>query len=176
LNTKGTVFVDQNAARFASAPLLPLFVAVDTLHSSDAVSYDWRAADFITDRNGLRKLIRWAEGSAKLKDFRIDVELLGHRTILLGRWEARNLEAANEWSFGFGFERITTRPETGCEDGTGHHRIVSYVSFQFRGPRGGTLNIATGLGRASDDRSFRGRRLSSHEVLDPAFGHQCVQR
>jgi hypothetical protein len=129
LNTKGTVFVDQNAARFASAPLLPLFVAVDTLHSSDAVSYDWRAADFITDRNGLRKLIRWAEGSAKLKDFRIDVELLGHRTILLGRWEARNLEAANEWSFGFGFERITTRPETGCEDGTGHHRIVSYVSF-----------------------------------------------
>jgi hypothetical protein len=134
LKPNGTVFVDQNSNRFPTAPLLPLFAAVDEVQatSPDAgVPFDWASADVISDRNGLRKLIRWAEDSEKLKDFRIDVELVGYRTVLLGRWEKRNIEAANPWSFGFGFEHVTTREANGCEGATGHHRIITYVSSRF---------------------------------------------
>lgn len=126
--------MDQNSHRFPDAPLLPLFEAVDEVQSSNGTVFDWVSADFISDRNGLRKLIRWAEASAKLNDFRIDVELVGYRTILLGRWEPRTLDEATHWAFGFGFEHATTNAATGCEEGTGHHRIVTYVCFRRCSP------------------------------------------
>jgi hypothetical protein len=47
-------------------------------------------------------------------------------TVLMTRWEARTAVGAST-SFGFSFEHHTTGSVPGCEEGTGHHRIVTYV-------------------------------------------------
>ncbi|KIY52481.1 hypothetical protein FISHEDRAFT_55981 [Fistulina hepatica ATCC 64428] len=123
---EGFHFVDQNAFRFPNAPLLPLFAAVDTLASSG--SFSWRDVDFVTDRNNLRKLLWWIGGAMDgqpLDDFRIDLQLAGKKTVLMSRWEKRDREG-NTWRCFFNFERASTRNVKGCQDGTGHHRILRY--------------------------------------------------
>ncbi|KZT12263.1 uncharacterized protein LAESUDRAFT_809076 [Laetiporus sulphureus 93-53] len=125
----GIKFVDQNGYRMPSSTLYPLFRAVDIMTEENGNSIDWRSVDFITDRNGLRKLLRWindTDGSAK--EFRIDTQLAGTRTVLLNRWEKRTREAGNpQWTtYGFSFERASTNKVKGCERGTGHHRVVKY--------------------------------------------------
>jgi hypothetical protein len=132
LNAKGTTFRDQNSARLPLMPLVPLFAAVDACLDASGSSFDWLNVDFISDRNGLRKLLRWVEGSSRLTDFRIEAEMVGTRTVLLGRWEKRSVAAPQENSFGFGFERAATRPDKGCEHATGYCRIVTYASCAFR--------------------------------------------
>lgn len=121
--------------------LLPIFRAVDIVAEENAdTSLDWSTVDFVTDRNGLRKLMRWLqftgdkEGyaeNATLKDFRIDLQLGGEKTVLMHRWEKRTRELANPPRSGCGinFERESTRPAEGCERSTGHHRIIQYVSM-----------------------------------------------
>lgn len=121
----GTVFVDQNGFRVPRAVLLPLFKSVDMVtEETGRPDFDWSSVDFVTDRNGLRKILRWVNGTAD-KTFRIDMQLVGKQTILLNRWEATTKEPARG-SFGFGFENATTEPAPGCERSTGHHRIVTY--------------------------------------------------
>ncbi|EED80567.1 predicted protein [Postia placenta Mad-698-R] len=86
----GFVFVDPNAHRMPSSPLYPLFHSVDIVAEESGESVMWPTVDFVTDRNGLRKLLRWindADGSAK--PFRIDMQLAGKRTVLFSRWEKR---------------------------------------------------------------------------------------
>lgn len=123
---KGKSFVDQNGYRLPKHALLPLFRAVDAVEAHFAREpLDWSAVDVITDRNNLRKLIDWV-GPATRK-FRIDVQLAGTRTLLFQRWEERNLVYADGNSFGYSFERATTRIAAGCKETTGHHRVVSYV-------------------------------------------------
>ncbi|KAG9227909.1 hypothetical protein CCMSSC00406_0009743 [Pleurotus cornucopiae] len=101
----GIVVADQNGYRVPDAVLLPLFVAVNIKSSLDAASnapsldaptpdvdpspltskpkptFDWPAHDVITDRNSLRKLLRWivAAEDAPNSDFRIDAQLGGGR-------------------------------------------------------------------------------------------------
>ncbi|KAJ7480640.1 hypothetical protein FB451DRAFT_1556220 [Mycena latifolia] len=127
----GLFFVDQNGFRMPSAVLLPLITAVDKAHeaSGSPAAFDWTAGyDFVTDRNGLRKLMRWIDGAdadPAPKDFRIDMQLAG-RTVLLNRWEKRMRENFSGYSFGFNFEKASTDPAAGCEESSGHHRIVKY--------------------------------------------------
>ncbi|KAJ7149223.1 hypothetical protein C8R43DRAFT_1007511 [Mycena crocata] len=128
----GLFFVDQNGFRMPSAVLLPLITAVDKTHEAgeSAAPFDWAGAkfDFVTDRNGLRKLLRWIDGAdadPPPKDFRIDMQLAG-TTVLLNRWEKRTRENFSGFSFGFNFEKASTDPALGCEESTGHHRIVKY--------------------------------------------------
>ncbi|EED81960.1 predicted protein [Postia placenta Mad-698-R] len=86
----GFVFVDPNSHRMPSSPLYPLFHSVDIVAEESGESIVWPGVDFVTDRNGLRKLLRWindADGSAK--PFRIDMQLAGKRTVLFSRWEKR---------------------------------------------------------------------------------------
>jgi hypothetical protein len=122
------VYVDQNGHRFPSAPLVPLFAAADAL-ADDGVTeqVDWSSVDIVTDRNGLRKLLRWATASEKLRDFRIDVQLAGTMTIILNRWEPRSVDHPHPAVYGYSFEHNTTRTPPGCEGSTGHHRIIRYV-------------------------------------------------
>lgn len=62
------------------------------------------------------------------KDFRIDVQLAGDHTLLFSRWEAETTTTTSDWVvYGNSFERHVTKPARGCEAGTGHHRIISYV-------------------------------------------------
>ncbi len=115
-------------------PLLPLFRAVDVVSESKIESaVNWSSVDFVTDRNGLRKLFRWANHDETVngptpRDFRIDMQLAGDRTVLFNRWEPFTTVVAHGRSFGYSFEHVNTRPEDGCEKGTGHHRIVKCVS------------------------------------------------
>ncbi|PIL35057.1 hypothetical protein GSI_02844 [Ganoderma sinense ZZ0214-1] len=126
-------FVDQNGYRMDEAScLLPIFRAVDIVAEENAdTSLDWGDVDIVTDRNGLRKLMRWLQytpGPEKEapKEFRIDLQLGGKKTVLMNRWEKRTRENADPPKSGCGlnFERESTTPTKGCEKSTGHHRIV----------------------------------------------------
>lgn len=46
----------------------------------------------------------------------------------MNRWEIEDREIANSGSRGFSFEKRTTRAVKGCEESTGHYRVVCYVS------------------------------------------------
>ena len=123
----GVFFSDQNGYRIPKTVLLPLIVAVNKqTESSKSLPFDWPSIDIVTDRNNLRKLTRWVSGNAE-RDFRIDLQLAGKRTVLMNRWEKRTREAFNGKTYGYSFEKASTNPAPGCRDSTGHHRIISYV-------------------------------------------------
>lgn len=125
------MFCDQNGFRMPSAVLHPLVVAVNKKTEDEGnPPFDWSSVDFVTDRNGLRKLMRWI-GQKDVKDFRIDMQLAGEKTVLFNRWEKRTREQFNGRSFGFNFEKESTTPAPGCKSSTGHHRIVTYVSSNY---------------------------------------------
>lgn len=106
--------------------LLPLFVAV----KEQTPSFDWSKVDIVTDRNGLRKLMRWIKGDDK--KFRIDLELAGDNTLLMRRWEEKYQEQMSGYTYGFAFEKKMTEEAEGCEHSSGHHRIITYVSQILR--------------------------------------------
>jgi len=111
--------------------LLPLVQAVETVTADEKKpAFDWSSVDFVTDRNNLKKLLRWVtkSGTAACNDFRIDTQLAGEKTVLFRRWEKKNeaFGGKNQKSYGFNFEHEVTTPATGCQDGTGHHRIITY--------------------------------------------------
>ena len=115
-------------------PNLARMKAIDIMTAEKGIQIDWPNIDFITDRNALRKLLKWAGGTS-VQEFRIDLELAGERTVFLNRWEAkpRNRLGPQQQSYGFAFEHASTRPAAGCEGTTGHHRISSYVGQPFSG-------------------------------------------
>ncbi|KAI0783480.1 hypothetical protein C8Q75DRAFT_435704 [Abortiporus biennis] len=122
-------FIDQNACRFPLYPLLPLFKAVEVGEGElgEKEKVDWAEVDFVTDRNNLRKLLRWVSGKARGKqDFRIDTQLAGKRTVLFTRFEQRVIAMRGGSGFGSNFEKVSTKPVPGCERTTGYHRIVKY--------------------------------------------------
>jgi len=117
-----------------SRTLFPLIRAVQDVESQleteEEEKFDWSSVDFVTDRNGLRKLLRWinAVPGDPPRDFRIDMELAGSKTVLLNRWEQITKEQpGTRRSYGFNFEEAMTVPGPGCERGTGYHRIIAYV-------------------------------------------------
>ena len=59
----------------------------------------------------------------------------GKKTVLMHRWEKRTRENAEPPRSGCGvnFERESTTPAKGCERGTGHYRIIQYVSITTPG-------------------------------------------
>lgn len=131
---RGWFFRDQNGFRLPEATLVPLIAAVDQ-HAEDEGrgDYCWSSIDIVTDRNGLRKLMRWIgwknSGTVAYnneKDFRIDLQLAGEKTILFNRYETQTQQYFSGYTFGFNFEKATTSRADGCEKGTGHHRIVQY--------------------------------------------------
>ena len=100
---QGEVFVDQNAARYPSSPLEPLFRSVEIV----APEFDFaQGIDFVADRNSLRKLHSWVVGGKK-QDFRIDLDVAGEKTVLLTRWEAVRKETITEFrGFAQEFEKV----------------------------------------------------------------------
>ncbi|KAF8993519.1 hypothetical protein BDQ17DRAFT_1392654 [Cyathus striatus] len=106
-----------NSFRSPSSSLLPLFTAVEALAQEDEdTSVNWPEIDFI---------MRWI-GNAD-REFRIDMQLAGAKTVLLSRWEKRTRERFPGFTFGFNFEKASTKPASGYSaEGTGYHRIVTY--------------------------------------------------
>ncbi|OAX36391.1 hypothetical protein K503DRAFT_721461 [Rhizopogon vinicolor AM-OR11-026] len=118
----GMVFVDQNAFYMRQmSPLVPIFAAINDMHPS----FDYKQFDFITDRNNLRKLLRWATGVSDERDFRIDIDVAGS-TCLFTRVEGQNTEIVQGFrGYGHEYEKAATRTTRGCEKATGHHRMIS---------------------------------------------------
>lgn len=129
----GYNFVDQNGHRMGSSTLLPLIRTVQDIESQSDTKpqdkFDWSSVDFVTDRNGLRKLLRWIVAGPRdpPRDFRIDLQLAGSKTVLMNRWEQFTKEQhGTRRSYGFNFEEVMTTPAPGCERGTGYHSIITY--------------------------------------------------
>ncbi|TFY79676.1 hypothetical protein EWM64_g4340 [Hericium alpestre] len=123
---EGLRFLDQNDFRMPSSTLLPLLLAVDEMGKE----VEWPKIDFVTDRNGLRKLMRWIDHEPKAEDFRINFELAGERTVLFNRWEPNTKDlAGNGKTFGLAFEREMTKATPECEDSLVHYRVIKYDLF-----------------------------------------------
>ncbi|TFY73403.1 hypothetical protein EWM64_g10609 [Hericium alpestre] len=87
---EGVRIVDHNTLKLPLFPLLPLLTAVDTIGKD----VDWPCIDFVSDRTNLRKLYKWIERGDNVRDFRIDFELVGERTVFLNRWEPGDRDVA----------------------------------------------------------------------------------
>ncbi|KAG6829788.1 hypothetical protein H0H92_003443 [Tricholoma furcatifolium] len=125
-STPTIIVPDQNGFRCPNGVLLPLIAAVNHMSDLDNETFDWSSVNLVTDRNNLRKLLRWiSHPQGDINDFRIDVQLAG-KTILFNRWENRYREQMSGKTFGFGFEKASTSAAAGCDEGVGHHRIVRY--------------------------------------------------
>lgn len=133
--------MDQNAFYMRKmSPLIPIFAAIDDMDPS----FDYKQFDIITDRNNLRKLLRWASGSSEEKDFRIDVDVVGW-TCLFTRLEAENTDTVKGFmGYGHEYEKAATRATRGCERATGHHRMISIVRFSHSQPGHSSQHIVSG--------------------------------
>jgi hypothetical protein len=128
-----TYFKDQNGYRLQAYSLLPILAAADALASPADAPVDWRATDYIMDRNAMRKLLHLLDsGQRELRDFRLDAQRVGARTVLLAQWEPRHIERPHPHTFGAGFVETATAPPPGCEGATGYFRVASYVRASHR--------------------------------------------
>ncbi|KAF9452954.1 hypothetical protein P691DRAFT_802805 [Macrolepiota fuliginosa MF-IS2] len=118
----GAHYRDRNGHMLPGRPLLALVTAVNELNVQPAV--EWKAADFVTDRNSLRKLLRWVRRTGR--DWRIDTELVGNKTIFLNRWEQKTVDHLHGNMYGFGFENAVTKTVPGGDGVPGHARIATY--------------------------------------------------
>ncbi|EJD50996.1 hypothetical protein AURDEDRAFT_160137 [Auricularia subglabra TFB-10046 SS5] len=128
---KSTTVTEQQSADVV--PKYPLLALVASIRQ-ERPDYAFADIDVVTARNSLRRLLRWIRSRGKaalLREFRIDVDVAGDKTILLTRRELRANEPhiKNAHGRGLAFERAATRDES---DGAaympymGHHRIVKY--------------------------------------------------
>jgi hypothetical protein len=110
--------------------LLPLMTAVDIYAEEEgSPPFEWNSVDIVTDRNGLSKLLRWIGGNQDAREFRIDLQLAGKKTVLFNRWEKRTREKGISYTYGNNFEKASTQAAEGCPGSTGHYRIVCYASL-----------------------------------------------
>ncbi|KAK4033373.1 hypothetical protein C8A01DRAFT_19667, partial [Parachaetomium inaequale] len=117
----GLVYIDQNAARNPRFPLEPLFRALFTEHPD----FNIGDIDLVTDRNNIRKLLRFAQGSSGQR-FQIQVEIAGDTTALFTRVEKNTktfIRHGDFQGYGHNFENAYTKKQSGS---TGHHRMVGY--------------------------------------------------
>lgn len=107
------------------SPMLPLFAAIDALHDD----FPYKDFDLVTDRNGLRKLLRYIDPDNVRRDdnFRIDVDVVG-KTCLFTRQEESATIAGQYTGYGHEYLRATTKAPPGCEKMLDHHRIITFVS------------------------------------------------
>jgi hypothetical protein len=122
---QGLHVVDNNVYILKDQPFLPLLTAV---HEQQILPReDWKEVDFITDRNGLRKLLRWI-GKASGGDFRLDTQLIGGKTVVMNRWDPAGTEYSHGDMYTLGFGKAVTKPLPPSTERSGwHHRVVNYV-------------------------------------------------
>lgn len=119
----GQVYIDQNAARIPDAPLEPLFSAIFAQNPD----FEMGTVDMITDRNNLRKLIRFLDGSSS-EPFQIRAEIVNGRRVLFTRMDNETTTVIQGFrGYGRNFEKACTESTTGT---SGYYRITS---FRFAG-------------------------------------------
>ncbi|CAG5187432.1 uncharacterized protein ALTATR162_LOCUS11717 [Alternaria atra] len=140
----GRVYIDQNAARSPDAPLEPLFGAL----SAQKPNFKMGSVDVITDRNNIRKLLRFLGGTSS-ESFQIRVEIVEGKRALFTRMENETTTVVRGFQgYGRNFEKACTKSATRT---SGYYRITS---FRFCGLQCVVRHetdgyIDDGLGRAA---------------------------
>ncbi|KAF2464206.1 uncharacterized protein BDR25DRAFT_156711, partial [Lindgomyces ingoldianus] len=118
----GRVYIDQNAARIPHAPLEPLFGAIFTQNPD----FEMGNVDLITDRNNIRKLLRFVDGTSS-EFFQIHVEIDGKRALFTRMEHDTTTVIQGFQGYGRNFEKACTKRATGT---SGYYRITK---FRFGG-------------------------------------------
>ena len=116
-------FIDKNADRYPSSPLEPLIQSVMLVQPD----YDFGSVDIVTDRQPIRKLLDFLEGTAE--DFRFGAKLVGN-TIFFVRMErvTREMIPVGEFrGYRAAFEEAYTHIEPYAAGSASHHRVVEYM-------------------------------------------------
>ena len=125
----GVQYIHHNASKMGDhSPMLPFFAAIDAMHDNFA----YKELDLVTDRNGLRKLLRHIDNVRADENFRIDVDLVG-KTCLFTRREENTALAGQHTGYGHEYLKAATKVPAECEKMLDHHRIITYVSHDRDG-------------------------------------------
>jgi hypothetical protein len=124
------IFEDHGAGMGQSMSILAMLAAIKECSSDDNRGFEWSSADIISDRNSLRKLLRWVGRWNHLEDFRIDMHLVGNKSVVFTRWWQDIEMGLSPGSYGLSFEHHGTHPAPGCEvyEKAAHNRVITYVS------------------------------------------------
>ncbi|CAE6518563.1 unnamed protein product [Rhizoctonia solani] len=152
----GDSFIDQNTARMPMHPLEPMLRAIKVAQEQlgNNLKLSSENIDIVTDRNGLRKLMKFITFHSPNRDrrpgrnqeFRIDVQLASNgRTLVLTRHEENLIDKSTKFKgYGHNFEKATTEENTPLLatnssrthisrlKSTGHHRITRYDLLGLR--------------------------------------------
>jgi hypothetical protein len=107
-----------------------MYVRVPIHDNNNKAPVDWPSVDVITDGDGLCKFLCWLnplEGREE-HDFRIDMELVRAKRIVMSRWEGRTREPPTGKIYGFAFEAAMACAALGCPS-SGHHRTITYMHY-----------------------------------------------
>jgi hypothetical protein len=124
---QGLRYIDHTGAqcaRLGVSRLMPLIQSVEIC----TPGFDYRELDLICNRNNLRNLISWIEGTDK-KNFRIEIHLVNAgKSIVMVENAIKNTEfIARGGSNGFG-DNFRASAVRNPEGQARHNRIVTYVS------------------------------------------------
>jgi hypothetical protein len=124
---QGLRYIDHTGAQCARlwvSRLMPLIQSVDIC----TPDFDYRKLDLVCNRNNLRNLIRWIEGTYE-KDFRIEIHLVNAgKTIVMVEHATAYTEFLPLGSLsGFG-DNFRARAVINPKGQARHNRVVTYVS------------------------------------------------
>lgn len=146
----GNSFIDQNTARLPLNPLEPMLRAISVTQKQLGNDFNLadESIDVVTDRNNLRKLMRFITFNGPNRDprpgsnrpFRIDVQLAPNgRTLVLTRRDEKTIDDSTRFKgYGHNFEKNTTehiapflatnhtRTLISRLESTGYHRITCF--------------------------------------------------
>lgn len=124
---QGIRYIDHTGAqckRLEVSRLMPLVQSIELC----SPGFDYKSLDLICNRNNLRNLVNWLEANnVRGKDFRIDVQLVNQKTLVMLEKEASCTEFVSSREFrGYGdsFRAKTVKGPAGQQR---HNRVVSYV-------------------------------------------------
>ncbi|QRW00422.1 hypothetical protein RhiJN_28440 [Ceratobasidium sp. AG-Ba] len=173
----GPTFIDQNAHRASKSALEPAFRAISVAQGkpNGELSLAQEELDIVTDRNNLRKLLRFvcANGPNRVPNrgrnnsFRVDAQLApNNKTLVFTRFDENTIDRSTGFKgYGHSFEEAvttvsapiitvnanSTRPSSLVR--TGYHRIIRYdllglrfmVRFEVDAMTGQSLDTLTEL-------------------------------
>ncbi|UPX17246.1 uncharacterized protein EKO05_0007612 [Ascochyta rabiei] len=119
----GRQFVDLNAFRIPRYPFEPAFRALSAMNTGAQLD----DVDIILNRNSLRKLLDFAAGRRQ-DPFRVDLNMVKN-TLFISRKEKtaqRMIHGAANSGYGHSFETAFTKPQTGLNQSSSHHRVIRY--------------------------------------------------
>jgi len=151
----GSTFIDQNTARLPKSPFEPTIRAISVIQGSpnNNPRLSDEGIDIVTDRNNLRKLMRFICANGPNRDlrrrnreFRIDAQLApNNKTLVLTRYDESAIDDSTQFKgYGHNFEEAATKahPPMVAVNQTstllsrlktsGYHRIIRYDLLGLR--------------------------------------------